>query len=225
MREGDTLAAGATGDDDNPLSDGAGGDSSIPPVRQSALFPIFRRGNDRLGGSLATASREQNVTNVSDVAEGGTGAARRASHPLAASAALASGGGIAATASSLLIAAGHWVMRASIDEGVGEMESSGDTTTPAWRLLAAATRPPLSTRAFGGGTAAAANSLSAVDARSETQTPTEDPGQVPLGTHPRMLPWRLRLAAMPLPWQVFCWPWLLVVEQVPRPTDWGWFHG
>ena len=74
-REGDTRAAGATGDDDNPRDDGAGGDSSIPPMRQSALYPIFCRRNDRFGRSLATASLERNVTHVSDEVEGGTGAA------------------------------------------------------------------------------------------------------------------------------------------------------
>jgi len=181
-------------------------------MRQSALFPIFRRGNDRFGRSLAAASLERNVTNASDEVEGGTGAARRASHPLAAS---ASGGGTAAAASSLSIAARRSETRASIDGSAGEMESGGDTTTPAWRLLAAATHPPLSASASGGGTAAAANSLSVVDACSETRTPTDELGQSRWLTHPRMPPWRSSLAAMPLPLWVFCWPRLLVVKRAP----------
>ena len=37
-REGDSWDAGATGDDENPLGDGAGGDFSIPPMLQSAFF-------------------------------------------------------------------------------------------------------------------------------------------------------------------------------------------
>ena len=100
-------------------------------------------------------------------------------------AASASGGGIAAAASSLSIAARRSEVRASIDGSTGEMESGGDTTTPVWRLLAAATHLPLSVSASGGGTAAAANSLSVVDACSETRTPTDEPGQVPLVDPPQ----------------------------------------
>ncbi len=74
---------------------------------------------------------------------------------------------------------------ALINGNAGEMESGGDTTTPAWRLLAAATHPPSSASASGGCTAAAANSLSVVDARSETRTPTDEPGQVPLVDPPQ----------------------------------------
>ena len=73
-REGDSWAAGATGDNENPLGDGAGGDSSIPPMQQSDLFPIFCQRNGRTGGSLATASLERQVTNVSNDVEDGLGA-------------------------------------------------------------------------------------------------------------------------------------------------------
>jgi hypothetical protein len=47
--EGDSWAAGATGDDENPLGNGARGDSSIPPMQQSAFFPIFCQRNGRIG--------------------------------------------------------------------------------------------------------------------------------------------------------------------------------
>ena len=149
-REGDTLAAGATGDDDNPLGNGTGGDSSIPPMQQSAYFPIFCQENDRIGGLLVTASLEQNTTNVSDEVEDGSGAVRRASHPLAALAALASGGGIAAAVSSLLVAAVRLVSRTLIGKDVGVTASGGDTNLPMLRLLAEATCPPLSVQHLAG---------------------------------------------------------------------------
>ncbi len=142
-REGDTLAAGATGDNNNPLGDGAGGDSSIPPMQQSAYFPISCQGNDRIGGLLASASLEQNMTNVSNEVEDGLGAVQRVSHPLAALAASASSGGIAAAASSLPVAAARLVSRTLIGEDVGVMASGGNTDLPALRLYAAATCPPL----------------------------------------------------------------------------------
>jgi hypothetical protein len=49
-REGDSWVAGATGDDENPLGDGAGGDSSIPPMRQSAFFKFSAKEMAELGG-------------------------------------------------------------------------------------------------------------------------------------------------------------------------------
>jgi hypothetical protein len=58
-REGDSWAAGATGDDENPVGDGTGGDFSIPSMQQSAFFPMISKRNDRIGGSLATASTRQ----------------------------------------------------------------------------------------------------------------------------------------------------------------------
>ena len=49
-REGDSWAAGATGDDKNPLGNGAGGDFNIPPMRQSAFFRFSAKGMTELGG-------------------------------------------------------------------------------------------------------------------------------------------------------------------------------
>jgi hypothetical protein len=71
------LVAGANGDEENPLGDGAEGDSSIPPMRQSALFRIFRRGNERMGGSLVTTFSGRNVSTISTEVEDGSGTAQR----------------------------------------------------------------------------------------------------------------------------------------------------
>jgi hypothetical protein len=52
--EGDATDAGSDGNDVGPTRDGATATPSIPPMQQSTLFPIFRRGNARLRQSPAT---------------------------------------------------------------------------------------------------------------------------------------------------------------------------
>ncbi len=42
MREGELVAAGALGEEETPIGNGAMGDSSIPPIQQSTLYPLFQ---------------------------------------------------------------------------------------------------------------------------------------------------------------------------------------
>jgi hypothetical protein len=41
MRDGELAAAGAVGEEETPIGNGATGDSSIPPMQQSTLYPLF----------------------------------------------------------------------------------------------------------------------------------------------------------------------------------------
>jgi hypothetical protein len=59
-REGELAAAGAVGEEETPLSNGPMGDSSIPPMRQSTLYPLFRRGSKRVEQQLAMAALVRN---------------------------------------------------------------------------------------------------------------------------------------------------------------------
>ncbi len=88
-REGEAVAAGAVGDDDTPVGNGATGDSSIPPMRKSTLFSYFRRGvgSEQLS---TTAASVRNGSNVSTEVEDGIGTTPQVSCPPAASNARAS---------------------------------------------------------------------------------------------------------------------------------------
>ncbi len=82
---------------------GDGGDNddapSIPPMRQSTHFPIFRQGFARIGQLQATTPKVQNETSVSAGVGGGMGTTARADCPPAAWNASESGDAAAATSS------------------------------------------------------------------------------------------------------------------------------
>ena len=97
--EGDVTDAGSDGNEVGPAGDGATATHSIPPVRQSTLFPIFRRGIARIGQSPATTALVRNETSVSAGVGGGTGTTARADCPQAARNASESGDAAASTSS------------------------------------------------------------------------------------------------------------------------------
>jgi len=74
--EGDATVSGFIGNEVGPASDGATATPNIPPVRlrQSTLFPIFRRGNAQIGQSPATTA----------IGRGGLGTTAQAARPPAA---------------------------------------------------------------------------------------------------------------------------------------------
>ena len=92
----------------------ARGMPSIPPMRQSTLFPIFRRGIAQIGQSPATTATVRNETSVSAGVGGGMGTTARADRPPAARNASESGD-TAALTSSLSAA----VARASTSASAG----------------------------------------------------------------------------------------------------------
>jgi len=55
--EGDVMDAGSDGNEVGPAGNGTTATPSIPPMRQSTLFPIFRRGFARIGQLPATTPR------------------------------------------------------------------------------------------------------------------------------------------------------------------------
>jgi hypothetical protein len=55
-REGELAAAGAISEEETPVGNGATGDSSIPPMQQSTLYPLFQQGSERVEQPLATAA-------------------------------------------------------------------------------------------------------------------------------------------------------------------------
>ncbi len=101
--EGDATVSGFIGNEVGPASDGATATPNIPPVRlrQSTLFPIFRRGNACIGQSPGTTATGQTVTSVSSEVDGGLGMTAQAACPQAARDALESGDAAAPTSSLL----------------------------------------------------------------------------------------------------------------------------
>jgi hypothetical protein len=97
--EGDVTDAGSDGNEAGSAGDGTMATPSIPPMRQSTLFPIFRRGIARIGQSPATTATVRNETSVSAGVGGGMGTSARADHPLAARNASESGDAAAPTSS------------------------------------------------------------------------------------------------------------------------------
>jgi hypothetical protein len=84
LEEGDVTDAGSDGNEVGPAGDGATATPSIPPMRQSTLFPIFQRGIARIGQSPATTAMVRNETSVSAGVGGEIGTTARADHPPAA---------------------------------------------------------------------------------------------------------------------------------------------
>ena len=82
--EGDVTDAGSDGNEVGPAGDGATATPSIPPMQQSTLFPIFRRGIARIGQLPATTAPVRNETSVSAGVGGGMGTTARADRPPAA---------------------------------------------------------------------------------------------------------------------------------------------
>ena len=97
--EGDATDAGSIGNEVGPAGDGTTAAPSISPVRQSTLFPIFRRGNACIGQSPATTATGQTATSVSSEVDGGLGMTAQAACPQAAQDALESGDAAAPTIS------------------------------------------------------------------------------------------------------------------------------
>jgi hypothetical protein len=112
--ERDVTDAGSDGNEVGPAGYGATATPSIPPMRQSTLFPIFRQGFAQIGQLPATTATVQNETSVSAGVRGGMGTTARADHPPAARNASESGDNAAPTSS--LSAA---VARASTSTSVG----------------------------------------------------------------------------------------------------------
>jgi hypothetical protein len=77
---GDATVTGSIGNEVGPAGNGATATPSIPPVRQSTLFPIFRR----FGESPATTATGQNEMSVSAKVDGGLGMTLHADCPQAA---------------------------------------------------------------------------------------------------------------------------------------------
>ena len=78
---GDATDASSVGNEVDPGCDGATAAPSIPPVQQSTLFPIFRRGNARIWQSPATTAMVRNKTSISAEVDGGSGTPLQADHP------------------------------------------------------------------------------------------------------------------------------------------------
>jgi hypothetical protein len=97
--EGDVTDAGSDGNEVGPAGDGATATPSIPPMQQSTLFPIFRRGIARIGQSPATTVTVRNETRVFARVGGGMGTTAWADRPLAARNASESGDAAAPTSS------------------------------------------------------------------------------------------------------------------------------
>jgi hypothetical protein len=97
--EGDATDTGSNGNDVGPAGGGATDAPSIPPVRQSTLFPIFRRGSARIRQSPATTATGRNESSISNEVDGGSGTTARADRPPAAQNASESGDAAASTSS------------------------------------------------------------------------------------------------------------------------------
>ncbi len=95
-REGELAAAGAVGEEETPISNGAMGDSSIPPMQQSTLYPLFRQGSEREERPLATAASVQNGTTILTKVDDRSGRTSLVGCPLAARNARALNGATAA---------------------------------------------------------------------------------------------------------------------------------
>jgi hypothetical protein len=83
-REGESAAPGAIGEDETPVGNGATGDSSIPPMQQSTLYPFFLQGSERVERPLAIAALVQNGMTVLTKVDNGSGMTLLVGHPLAA---------------------------------------------------------------------------------------------------------------------------------------------
>jgi hypothetical protein len=79
--EGDVTDAGSNGNEVGPAGNGATATPSIPPMRQSTLFPIFRQGFARIVQLPATTAMVRNETSVSAGVGGGMGTTARADRP------------------------------------------------------------------------------------------------------------------------------------------------
>ncbi len=95
-REGELVAAGAVGEEETPVSNGAMGDSSTPPMQQSTLYPLFQQGSKRAEQPLATATLVQNETTVLTEVDDGSGTTPLVGCPVAARNARALNGATAA---------------------------------------------------------------------------------------------------------------------------------
>jgi hypothetical protein len=113
-REGELAAAGAVGEEQTPVGKGATGDSSIPPMRQSALYPLFRRGSKRVEQPLATAPSEQNGMTVLTKVDDGSGMTPLVGCPLAARNARALNGATAAAGPGWQLASAVGEMRRAL---------------------------------------------------------------------------------------------------------------
>jgi hypothetical protein len=118
-REGESAAAGAIGEEETPVGNGATGDSSIPPMQQSTLYPLFRQGSKRVERPLATAALVQNGMTVLTKVDNGSGTTPLVGCPLAARNAGALNGATAAMGSG-------WQL-ASV---VGEMRRAPRVSSP-----------------------------------------------------------------------------------------------
>jgi hypothetical protein len=97
--EGDVTDAGSDGNEVGPAGDGAMATPSIPPMRQSSLFPIFQQGFAQIGQLPVTTATVRNETSLSAGVGGGTGTTARADRPPAARNASESGDATAPTSS------------------------------------------------------------------------------------------------------------------------------
>jgi hypothetical protein len=97
--EGELAAAGVVGEEETPVGKGATGDSSIPPMQQATLYPLFQWGSKRVEWPLATAVSVQNGTTVPTEVDNGSGTTPQVGCPLAARNARALNGTTAAAGS------------------------------------------------------------------------------------------------------------------------------
>ena len=79
--EGDATDAGSDGNEVGTAGVNATDTSSTSPVQHPTLFPLFRRGNARIGQSPATTDTARNVRSISSVVGRGSELTARADHP------------------------------------------------------------------------------------------------------------------------------------------------